>query len=86
MSAIIISVMALIFSSSSRRCGNVRKRSCLRNCGKRCLRAVGKPAAFPLGLEYPFSTSEAAVFHISMAQYGMQVPLPHCIFALDRIY
>lgn len=27
MSAIIISVMALIFSSSSRRCGNVRKRS-----------------------------------------------------------
>lgn len=66
MSAIIISVMALIFSSSSRRCGNVRKRSEVRSCGKRCLRAVGKLAVFPSGREYLFSIGGAAVFHISI--------------------
>ena len=70
MSAIIISVMALIFSSSSSRCGNVRKRSCLRSCGKRCLRAVGKPPAFPLGREYLFSIGGAAVFHISIVDHS----------------
>ena len=52
---------------SSRRCGNVRKRPCLRSCGKRCLRAVGKPAAFPSGRECLFSIGGAAVFHISIA-------------------
>ena len=66
MSAIIISVMALIFSSSSRRCGNVCKRSKGRSCGKQCLRAVGKLAAFPSGREYLFSIGGAAVFHISI--------------------
>ena len=66
MSAIIISVMALIFSSSSRRCGNVRKRSEGRSCGKQCLRAVGKPADFPSGREYLFSIDGAAVFQISI--------------------
>ena len=50
--------------SRSRRCGNVRKRSCLRSCGKRCLRAVGKPAAFPSGRECLFSIGGAAVFRI----------------------
>ena len=50
---------------SSRRCGNVRKRSEGRSCGKRCLRAVGKLAAFPSGREYLFSIGGAAVFHIS---------------------
>ena len=49
----------------------MRKRSCLRSCGKRCLRAVGKPAAFPSGREYPLSIGGAAVFHISI------VRLPH---------
>ena len=53
---------------SSRRCGNVRKRSCLRSCGKRCLWAVGKPAAFPSGREYLFSVGGAAVFHISIVR------------------
>ncbi len=69
MSAIIISVMALIFSSSSRRCGNVRKRSKGRSCGKRCLRAVGKLTAFPSGREYLFSIGGAAVFHISIVLF-----------------
>lgn len=50
----------------SRRCGNVCKRPRLRSCGKRCLRAAGKPAAFPSGREYLFSTGGAAVFHISI--------------------
>lgn len=69
MSAIIISVMALIFSSSSRRCGNVCKRSKGRSCGKQCLRAVGKLTAFPSGREYLFSIGEAAVFHISIVLF-----------------
>ena len=42
------------------------KRPRLRSCGKRCLRAVGKPAAFPSGREYLFSIGGAAVFHISI--------------------
>ena len=50
----------------SRRCGNVRKRSEGRSCGKRCLRSVGKLAAFPSGREYLFSIGGAAVFHISI--------------------
>ena len=75
MSAIIISVMALIFSSSSRRCGNVRKRSEGRSCGKQCLRAVGKLAVFPSGREYLFSIGGAAVFHISIAQNGQRTLL-----------
>ena len=70
MSAIIISVMALIFSSSSRRCGNVRKRSEVRSCGKRCLRAVGKLAAFPSGREYLFSIGGAAVFREYLFSIG----------------
>ena len=46
----------------------MRKRSCLRSCGKRCLRAVGKPAAFPSGRECLFSIGGAAVFHISIVR------------------
>ena len=44
------------------------KRSRLRSCGKRCLRAVGKPAAFPSGRECLFSIGGAAVFHISIVR------------------
>ena len=44
-------------------------------CGKRCLRAVGKPAAFPSGRECLFSISGAAVFHISIAQNGQRTLL-----------
>ena len=44
----------------------MRKRPCLRSCGKRCLRAVGKPAAFPSSRECLFSIGGAAVFHISI--------------------
>lgn len=51
---------------SSRRCGNVCQRLIRRSCGKRCLRAVGKLAAFPSGREYLFSIGVAAVFHISI--------------------
>ena len=46
----------------------MRKRPCLRSCGKRCLRAVGKPAAFPSDREYLFSIGGAAVFHISIVR------------------
>lgn len=46
----------------------MRKRPCLRSCGKRCLRAVGKPAAFPSGRECLFSIGGAAVFHISIVR------------------
>ena len=46
----------------------MRKRSRLRSCGKRCLRAVGKPEAFPSGRECLFSIGGEAVFHISMVQ------------------
>ncbi len=53
MSAITEMMMALIFSSSSRRCGNVCKRSEGQSCGKRCLRAamcgVGAAAAWGRG-------------------------------------
>ena len=49
--------------------GNVCKRSEGRSCGKRCLRAVGKLAAFPSGREYLFSIGGAAVFHISIVNY-----------------
>ena len=59
----------------SRRCRNVRKQSRLRSCGKRCLRAVGKSAAFPSGRECLFSISGAAVFHISIAQNGQRTLL-----------
>ena len=64
-----LSVMALIFSSSSRRCGNVCKRSKGRRCGKQCLRAVGKLTAFPSGRKYLFSIGGAAVFHISIVLF-----------------
>ena len=46
----------------------MRKRSCLRSCGKRCLRAVGKPSAFPSDRECLFSIGGAAVFHISIVR------------------
>ncbi len=81
MSAIIISVMALIFSSSSRRCGNVRKRSEGRSCGKQCLRAVGKLAVFPSGREYLFSIGGAAVFNISHSVKQRDNTLVYCFSA-----
>ena len=81
-----LSVMALIFSSSSRRCGNVCKRSKGRSCGKQCLRAVGKPAAFPSGREYLFSIGGAAVFHISIVQNRRKASMVHCFFTRDKVY
>ena len=81
MSAIIISVMALIFSSSSRRCGNVRKRSEGRSCGNQCLRAVGKLAVFPSGREYLFSIGGAAVFNISHSVKQRDNTLVYCFSA-----
>ena len=72
-----LSVMALIFSSSSRRCGNVCKRSKGRRCGKQCLRAVGKLTAFPSGRKYLFSIGGAAVFHISIVLFW-NIGSPSC--------
>lgn len=69
--------MALIFSSSSRRCGNVCKRSKGRRCGKQCLRAVGKLTAFPSGRKYLFSIGGAAVFHISIVLFW-NIGSPSC--------
>lgn len=62
---------------SSRRCGNVRKRSEGRSCGKRCLRAVGKLAAFP-SAERPFST-------FPIAENSMIAYL-YIAFPQERIY
>ena len=38
--------------------------------GKRCLRSVGKLAAFPSGRKYLFSIGGAAVFHISIVDHS----------------
>ncbi len=62
-------------------CVNSRKR---RSCGKRCLRAVGRPAAFPSGRECRFPSAERLFSHFHSAKW-LEIALVCCASAQEDV-